>query len=924
MKPSLFLIVALIVCGSVLAQTLPPASSKTLGGGRSGSNAVFTSEVNVENYASFAAALAAIGSSTKTLVIGSTQKVSASVTVPATCTLRFTGAGLLTIAANQTLTVARRPIAEEVQIFNVSASGSLVTVTESSLPLPLRWWGMKADGSTDDAPAWQSAINGARRGTHFYLPSGRIIINKTIKYWGEVTNHITTESAPYGSQSDVLWGGSNGGTMIDVVNAQYLTFRGFRMDTSMSGSSVAAKCISVETALSDSSDDGAINAGTNAFTGTGLEGTNVGFPISISGAGPGGRKLNTTIAGWSSNGHVTLSSKASSTVSGAHFTSTSTYPEGDASGIRIEKMNFTNSYLNPNLIEVSIGYYSNNNCEHMIVADCAFNQNYHGGQSYLTDTTRGIAIVMGNNHTGGGGANSLDNTIRDCLFNNFTRGIYAFRTNIRNNLYEYVDTCVVGQDVEIDGDRAEFGVQFLIASGASNTIRNTEIAFMGTYNPSLATVESVGSGSLLLIGNRWDSDGSAIAVKNTNPGGSEFLVSQGNTYPNNNQKGGAATFKTFSSTSIGDSDSPAEDWIAGSNAGVTRLSGGKGANEGNNVTLLFGDSVSGDTGLRFNNSTLSMQAARDGVWGNIPVISTIKGHQMMVLGPRPDGTSSLPALRVSGAAVDFRVGDDSAYTGVNLSTVNGNTITAGTGTLTLGNATLNAGGGGTLGSNAFTSTAYQPAAGVLALGGFSSITGTLPAANVLTQNSIINSSTSGLQLSGDLKSPGNSMLYGTNGSGVKGWYPQPSGLSGLSGSIQGQGQSYVSTQFNKTDATLENVAGLSATLQAGRTYKFLATLDATLDSGGAKYAMGGSCSPTSINYRVRHLGVPSTVISSARQTTLGSAVNSTAGVTDDDVVIEGLITVKTAGTLTVQFAQQSANGTSTILAGSNMLVWDVP
>jgi hypothetical protein len=45
--------------------------------------------------------------------------------------------------------------------------------------------------------------------------------------------------------------------------------------------------------------------------------------------------------------------------------------------------------------------------------------------------------------------------------------------------------------------------------------------------------------------------------------------------------------------------------------------------------------------------------------------------------------------------------------GVALATsINGNTITTGTGTLTLGSATLNAGAGGTLGSNAFTSTAY--------------------------------------------------------------------------------------------------------------------------------------------------------------------------------------------------------------------------
>jgi hypothetical protein len=43
----------------------------------------------------------------------------------------------------------------------------------------------------------------------------------------------------------------------------------------------------------------------------------------------------------------------------------------------------------------------------------------------------------------------------------------------------------------------------------------------------------------------------------------------------------------------------------------------------------------------------------------------------------------------------------------------------------------------------------------------------------------ITSDASGIKLSGDSASPGNSMLYGTNGSGVKGWYAQPSGSGGL-------------------------------------------------------------------------------------------------------------------------------------------------
>jgi hypothetical protein len=166
------------------------------------------------------------------------------------------------------------------------------------------------------------------------------------------------------------------------------------------------------------------------------------------------------------------------------------------------------------------------------------------------------------------------------------------------------------------------------------------------------------------------------------------------------------------------------------------------------------------------------------------------------------------------------------------------------------------------------------------------------------------SDSSGLKLSGASASPGN---------------------AGLGGWIQGQGGSRVWTQFNKTDAALANVTGLSATLQAGRTYKFLAVLDATLDTaGGGRYAIGGTCTAASISYRVRHLGASAIVISSTRQTALGSAVSSTARLTDDDVVIEGFITVKAEGTLTVQFAQQSANGKSSVLVGSNMLVWDMP
>lgn len=86
------------------------------------------------------------------------------------------------------------------------------------------------------------------------------------------------------------------------------------------------------------------------------------------------------------------------------------------------------------------------------------------------------------------------------------------------------------------------------------------------------------------------------------------------------------------------------------------------------------------------------------------------------------GGASATALTVQGAAaqaghlLDVNVNGGAALAyfdnagALTTPTVNGNTITAGTGTLTLGSVTLNAGAGGTLGSNAFTSTAYAPLA----------------------------------------------------------------------------------------------------------------------------------------------------------------------------------------------------------------------
>ena len=61
----------------------------------------------------------------------------------------------------------------------------------------------------------------------------------------------------------------------------------------------------------------------------------------------------------------------------------------------------------------------------------------------------------------------------------------------------------------------------------------------------------------------------------------------------------------------------------------------------------------------------------------------------------------------------------------------------------------------------------------------------------------------------------------------------------------------------------------------------------------------------------------------SRQTSLGGSAGEAVG-TSYYTEIKGTITVNAAGTLTVQFAQNAANGTSSILVGSSFIVRDNP
>lgn len=127
----------------------------------------------------------------------------------------------------------------------------------------------------------------------------------------------------------------------------------------------------------------------------------------------------------------------------------------------------------------------------------------------------------------------------------------------------------------------------------------------------------------------------------------------------------------------------------------------------------------------------------------------------------------------------------------------------------------------------------------------------------------------------------------------------------------------VTTQFDATSATLANVTDLSHNVESGRTYRFRAVLFYDADAtGGHKYAISGTATATAIIYNIDSIdNSGGAFVINSRETALGgdaSEASATAGKT----IIEGSIVVNAGGTLTVQFAQSTANGTSSILVGS--------
>lgn len=262
----------------------------------------------------------------------STVSLAVSTTVPSNVRLRLKGT-VFSIPTGVTLTIQGPLEANSVQVFSLAGTGAVSFQGSNSVDRVLpQWFGALGDGSTDDQPEIQAAIDaaktlgtGARKGGTVFLSSGNYLIQNPLvlpRSGATPTTIVWLEGV--GRNKSVLTGGSSfpvNRAMVEwdatATHAQFQVIK----DLSFVPPTVhGTMCLWWKPTAKGTRvvADGNITTGTATFTSAtaGFASGDVGRQIEVFGAGPNGRVLTTGIAAYVNPTTVTLANNASTTVSG--------------------------------------------------------------------------------------------------------------------------------------------------------------------------------------------------------------------------------------------------------------------------------------------------------------------------------------------------------------------------------------------------------------------------------------------------------------------------------------------------------------------------------------------------------------------------------------------------------------------------------
>lgn len=147
----------------------------------------------------------------------------------------------------------------------------------------------------------------------------------------------------------------------------------------------------------------------------------------------------------------------------------------------------------------------------------------------------------------------------------------------------------------------------------------------------------------------------------------------------------------------------------------------------------------------------------------------------------------------------------------------------------------------------------------------------------------------------------------------------PGTLTVTGGVINSSAITRCGTQTDATTVTLANITGLSQAVVAG-TYKFTIYLYGTCGgTGGWKVAFNYTNSAALSAINANALAFTASAVAASNTTTTTTQTSLIASNTAfTNAIITGTMVVSTGGTVALQFAENSANSTSSIFVGSTM------